>query len=343
MGKGTVKNKKNKQPKIKAKTDILKIHVGCKEEYLDGWVNIDDRVLKADLNLDTLKPLPFKENSVDIIYDRIFIYRLRQSDEEIKDILKNFYSILKPTGLLRIELPDLRHEKKLKPWLINLGFQNIEFTLGKALTKDTALNATETEVIKLHIGCGKNYFEGWVNIDNNSDNNIEKLDLNFDLRNSLPFEENSVDIIYNEHFLEHLTVEEGLRALVDFNRVLKPDGILRIAMPDLEDAVALYNNPNWREENKASMDKFGLGFIQTKAEYLNINMRWWGHKWLYDWEELERRLKEAGFQKIKKCQWRESENPELNNLETRSESTLIAEASLPKSLDKPLTVITNKT
>jgi len=88
--------------------------------------------------------------------------------------------------------------------------------------------------IKLHLGCGTIYKEGWINIDNNSDKNIQKLDLDWDLRNSLPFPDNSVDFIFNEHFLEHLTVEEGIQAIKDFFRVLKPGGTMRIAMPDLE-------------------------------------------------------------------------------------------------------------
>jgi predicted SAM-dependent methyltransferase len=141
----------------------------------------------------------------------------------------------------------------------------------------------------------------------------------------LPFPDNSVDFIYNEHFLEHLTVEEGLSAIKDFFRVLKPNGVMRIAMPDLKNTVNAYLDENWKENSKASSEKFGLTFIQTRAERINIGFRWWGHKWLYDWEELERRLKEAGCEKIKRCKIFESEYKELQNLETRNESVLIAE------------------
>ena len=73
-----------------------------------------------------------------------------------------------------------------------------------------------TSPVKLHIGCGTVYLDGWINIDNNSDNNIKKLDINFDLRNPLPFKDDTVDFIFNEHFLEHLTIQEGQRTLKDF-------------------------------------------------------------------------------------------------------------------------------
>ncbi len=183
----------------------------------------------------------------------------------------------------------------------------------------------KNNAVKLHLACGTNYFENWINIDNNSDNNISKLDLNYDLRNPLPFKDNSVDFIFNEHFLEHLTAEEGHRALKDFMRVLKPNGIMRIAMPDLMNIVNAYLHDDWEDTKINFLDKHGLGFIKTKAELLNINFRAWGHKWLYDWEELERRLNEVNAKNIKKCLWQQSEHAVLKNLETRNESTLIAE------------------
>jgi predicted SAM-dependent methyltransferase len=183
------------------------------------------------------------------------------------------------------------------------------------------------DCIKLHLGCGTVYKEGWTNIDNNSDNNIQKLDFNWDLRKPLPFPDNSADFIFNEHFLEHLTVDEGISTIRDFYRVLKLGGIMRIAMPDLQNTITAYFDQNWKENNKEFFEKFGLTFIQTRAERINIGFRWWGHKWLYDWEELERRLKEAGCEKIKHCVISESDYEELRNLETRNESTLIAEVT----------------
>lgn len=191
----------------------------------------------------------------------------------------------------------------------------------------TLRETSPDNTIKLHLASGTAYKDGWINIDNNSYNNIKKLDLNWDLRIPLPFPDNSVDYIFNEHFFEHLTVEEGLSSMKDFLRVLKPGGFMRIAMPDLEVTVRRYFDENWKENNRAIFEKLGLTFIQTRAELINIGFRWWGHQWLYDWEELERRLKEAGGKKIKRCYIFESEHEELKNLETRDESILIAEVT----------------
>ena len=181
------------------------------------------------------------------------------------------------------------------------------------------------EPVKLNVGCGTDYKDGWINVDNNSDDNIKKLDLNWDLTNPLPYKKNSMDFIFNEHFLEHLTVEEGQNAIKDFMRVLKPGGVLRIAMPDLEVVVNDYSNIPL--EKNPVIKRFNIDFVRTRAEWLNMSFRWWGHKWLYDWEELERRLQEAGCKKIKRQKLKQSSHPELRNLEIRDESNLIAEVT----------------
>lgn len=180
-------------------------------------------------------------------------------------------------------------------------------------------------LLKLNIGCGTDYKKGWINIDNNSDNNIKKLDINWDLRKPLPIDDGTIDFIFNEHFIEHLSVEEARVALKEFKRILKNDGVMRIAMPNLEDAVANYLDPEWR--SKPFVRRFDMGFVKTGAELLNMNFSWWGHKWLYDREELERRLNEAGFARIKKETQGSSSHANLRSLETREESTLIAEVS----------------
>lgn len=348
----TEKNKQKIEQNSTKMSKSVKLHIGGGDIYLPGWTNIDDNtsntINKLDLSWDLMKPLPFNDETVDIIYDKHFYDKVAAGEKAVKACLWNYRCILKKNGLLKIAVPLMILEEKLRPWLKSLGFAHLEFVevsnddqiINKntfntfknsqvdfsSLKKLISAKLKANESIKLHIGCGKNYFEGWINIDNNSDFNISKLDLNWDLRNGIPFKDNTVDYIYNEHFLEHLDPQEGLLALKEFKRVLKSGGVLRIAMPDLKEMINLYNNENWFEDTREGLAKSGLSFIKTKAEFLNINFREWGHKWLYDWEELERRLAEAGFSLIIKCSLRDSNNDELINLETRNESTLIAEA-----------------
>ena len=59
---------------------------------------------------------------------------------------------------------------------------------------------------------------------------------------------------------------------------------------------------------------------------MNIAFRWWGHRHLYNREELERALKVAGFTNIRFNASGQSQHPLLRGLETRLDSKLIAEA-----------------
>jgi len=173
--------------------------------------------------------------------------------------------------------------------------------------------------IKVHVGCGQNYFDGWVNLDIDS----SMADISHDMRKRLWFFDNSVSIIYSEHFIEHVEIEQAEKIFKEFYRVLKPRGIVRIATPDLDHLIAKYVSEDWRTQywirNLRSE-------IQTRAEMLNICFHDWGHKYLYNAEELERRLREVGFGRISRQPWHVSQHPELANRETREDSKLILEA-----------------
>lgn len=83
----------------------------------------------------------------------------------------------------------------------------------------------------LNLGCGDRYREGWTNVDFIS---RDKHVLQYDLRKPLPFANNTFDVVYHSHILEHFTKEDAQKFINECFRVLKPGGIVRIAIPDLE-------------------------------------------------------------------------------------------------------------
>ncbi|MEZ6090213.1 MAG: methyltransferase domain-containing protein [Pirellulaceae bacterium] len=175
---------------------------------------------------------------------------------------------------------------------------------------------------RINAGCGEAYMSGWINIDVNAD--VNQVDLVWDLARELPFPDESCEVIFSEHVLEHLAVEQGVSFLRECHRTLCEGGVVRIAMPSLDDLIEKSATGNWRDQSWLREESWK--FIQSRAEMFNIFFRWWGHQWIYDREELHRRLKEAGFEKIRDVSWGESEVETLNGLETRCDSLLICEA-----------------
>jgi predicted SAM-dependent methyltransferase len=175
---------------------------------------------------------------------------------------------------------------------------------------------------KINAGCGGSRFAGWVNIDNNKA--WKNVDIYWDLSQGLPAADASCSLIYSEHVLEHLSLQQGLNLLRDCHRALLPGGILRTAMPSLDDMIEKSAGGRWRDQ--VWLHEPQWQFIDSRAEMFNIMFRWWGHQWIYDRNELHRRLHEAGFEKLRDVAWGESEVECLRGRETRPSSLLICEA-----------------
>ena len=171
---------------------------------------------------------------------------------------------------------------------------------------------------RLHFGCGKIRLAGWINADLSPCS-----DLVIDIRRKLPFPANFLDFAYSEHVLEHVPFDVGVCFLTELHRTLAPLGTVRIAMPDLDDLVDGYLH-DWRRFDWVKWEDYR--YLETRAQMINLSFHGWGHKHLYNQEELERALRLAGFTKINFKTWGESEVYELVGLETRKDSLLIVEA-----------------
>ncbi len=176
------------------------------------------------------------------------------------------------------------------------------------------------EGVALHLGCGPNHMDGWVNIDLEAE---YEPDLVHDLSTGLPYADDSVDLVYSEHFFEHLPLAAGYALMQECHRVLRPGGVLRIAMPDLESLARAYLG-DWRDQAWVA----AFPRIDTAARMLNIGMREWGHEYVYDLEDLMLRLRSIGFSDVRPAPWGVSRHAELQARETRADSILVAEATV---------------
>lgn len=171
----------------------------------------------------------------------------------------------------------------------------------------------------IHIGCGSFLLDGWLNCDIKLRNNKNEGTALWDFRYAIPVNSSSVDAIFNEHFLEHLSYNDALFFIEECFRVLKTNGILRISTPDLQKIISLYNDKNPFVDLSTAINRHKriMGYKNdiSKAYFFNDKMRAWGHLFIYDYETLSTILKEKGFRGIKIFSYGESSSDKLKNLE----------------------------
>jgi len=217
-----------------------------------------------------------------------------------------------------------------------------------------------TNLKKLHLGCGSKTPNGWLNVDGSWNAWLAKypylrklLSLThivpkkqsglpwsrdifiYDVRKPLPFSNNSFSAIYASHLLEHLYLAEAKNLLKECYRMLEPNGVLRIVVPDLGAIIQEYMggfNPvsdssySWQASNRADRLNQRLHYRYphpVSGNYIykiyNALTDFHLHKWNYDAESLIYYFKWAGFIETDEMQLFQSringieeiENPEV--------------------------------
>jgi predicted SAM-dependent methyltransferase len=159
-----------------------------------------------------------------------------------------------------------------------------------------------------------------------------KGDFTLDLREGLPFADNSVELIYTEHSLEHFYREHDAPFLLgECLRVLKPDAWIRITVPD----ASLFLNYYIGRLDSATTEKIKQShnkFHGTAMDVVNSAFRWkHQHLYMYDEETLRMLLSDVGFVDIQRQEFCQSMIQELVGLdrEDRRHQTLYMEARKP--------------
>ncbi|HEX2061605.1 MAG TPA: methyltransferase domain-containing protein [Thermoanaerobaculia bacterium] len=155
--------------------------------------------------------------------------------------------------------------------------------------------------MRLHIGSGPIRFDGWTNVDVTA---YEGVDVVLDVREAWPFAD--VELIFAEHFLEHLTLTEGLRFLGECRRVLREDGVLRLSTPNLDWVWLTHYKP----PAELTPEEQLIGCLE-----INRAFHGWGHRFLYNRRTLRLALEAAGFAEVVEREYGESEMELLRGLE----------------------------
>jgi len=197
---------------------------------------------------------------------------------------------------------------------------------------------------RVNLGCGPNAPSGWLNVDGSWNARLSNhpyfrkaletvgvvsanqgaqwkvKPLVHDLTKPLPFPSNSISAIYGSHVLEHLYREDAQELLLECRRVLKPAGVIRLVVPDVHAIVRDYlerkNGNTIAAEKAAAADRLNerLGYRASTAPggkfVFKLYAVWkdfHSHKWMYDGESLAHYVSLAGFQSVRRMEFRKSD------------------------------------
>jgi predicted SAM-dependent methyltransferase len=170
--------------------------------------------------------------------------------------------------------------------------------------------------LRLHLGSGFLPRQGWIDIDLAG----VRVDLVWNLKNGIPFEDDTVDAVFHEHLLEHLSLHDGFRLTRECHRAIKPGGVLRVAVPNAGDCLRSYagvDDPDWARSRPTPM-------LSVQALFYEH-----GHRAMYDEQLLVAVLTAAGFEEVAGRGFGDSRLAPCPDSEARRDGTLYVEGVKP--------------
>lgn len=194
---------------------------------------------------------------------------------------------------------------------------------------------THEEELNVQYGCGLNAPDGWLNYDASLGILLQRIPLSRiiagkmgpvfppavkfgDIVRGLPIKERSCSAIYCSHVLEHLSLTDFRVALKNTYIYLKPGGIFRLVLPDLEHHIHVYLKSTELDAAIQFIESTYLGTQDRPRGIVGFMRSWLGnskHLWMWDYKALAKELENAGFDKIRRAQCGDSENRAFSSVE----------------------------
>jgi predicted SAM-dependent methyltransferase len=147
--------------------------------------------------------------------------------------------------------------------------------------------------MKLHLGCGQKYFDGYLNIDYPlTEHSVQKTSVADEFANlfELNYSQGTIDEVRLHHVFEHFSRAQACALLASWNSWLKDGGILHIEVPD------------FKRTAQAALSSFSTSskkFVALRHIFGSQEAHWAVHYEGYSKFLLEKLLKAFGF-KVKK-------------------------------------------
>ena len=187
-----------------------------------------------------------------------------------------------------------------------LKFETLAY-FGSMFSK--SLKFKSGEKIFINLGSGSSAIKGFINIDFF---NVKNIDYSADIRKPLKIDSGVVSGILCEHTIEHLTYTQAQHILNECYRVLKPNGVIRIILPDLSIFIENYSakNERWFKGWESLMFINSEDEIRSRRrlsspmEAISFVTQEYGHLSAWDEETIAIYLRRAGFSKIMPTKYR---------------------------------------
>lgn len=124
--------------------------------------------------------------------------------------------------------------------ILGIIYRNFKFTLFEEVKREIfppKLPKNPNGKVYIHLGCGPINAQGFINIDLKPYSHIHYIQ---DVETLSMFPDESADLIYASHVLEHISHSKLSEVLKEWHRVLKRGGILRLSVPDFEKIINIY-------------------------------------------------------------------------------------------------------
>ncbi len=188
----------------------------------------------------------------------------------------------------------------------------------------------------INFGCGLRVADKWKNYDASPTLWLQRLPvlgiiarqlisprfpasaLYGDVVRGLPEVSETADWVYCSHVLEHMSLDDFRKSLNEVMRLLKPGGVFRGVLPDLEAEVQKYLLDSSDMACSKFMEMTGLG-IKSRSRGLGGILRGFlGHRqhlWMWDYKGLREELIRVGFNQVRQAHWQDSPYPVFHALE----------------------------
>lgn len=165
----------------------------------------------------------------------------------------------------------------------------------------------------------------------------ERYFTQLDICEPLPFADDCVDWVYAEHLIEHVPLPAAISWLAEVRRVLAPGGLLRITTPDLRKYAEAYVEQDEgffkRHRRRLRLMRLGPPMPERKAFMFNQIFYLYGHRWIYDLDELRFALSQAGWnpEDVRLCAFQEGADQDIADLDVvfRSDESIYVEVTAP--------------